>query len=142
MIRGLLLLENTNQALDVEAEEAQSTQMQSTIESFVCALYDVRANNEDMRRSEAELVMSQEMLEQHFPEREGEIQYSMEYRINEMKMYPSLQQESVFVVMTGSTVNLNNNQREDNRITVEVFLQQEGDRWIVTGFDQLYAENL
>ncbi|MDV2684461.1 MerR type regulator [Alkalihalophilus lindianensis] len=136
------LLESSNQELDVEVQEDQSTQMQSAVQSFVRALYDVRADNEDMRRSEAELVMSQDMLEQHFPEREGQIQYSMEYRINDMTVYPSVQQESAFVVMTGSTVNLNNNQREDNRITLEVFLQQEGDRWIVTNFDQLHAENL
>lgn len=44
MIRGLLLLENTNQTLDLEAQEDQSTQMQSAVQSLVRALYDVRAD--------------------------------------------------------------------------------------------------
>ncbi|WP_368505230.1 hypothetical protein AB3N04_06200 [Alkalihalophilus sp. As8PL] len=66
----------------------------------------------------------------------------MEYRIDEMTVYHSVEQESAFIIMTGSTVNLYNNQREDNQITLELFFQQEGDWWKVTDFDQLYAGNL
>ncbi|MFC0560785.1 MerR type regulator [Halalkalibacter alkalisediminis] len=136
------LLELSNQGLDEEYQDNEANNISETVRAFINALYDVRDGKGEARRTEAELVVTQEMLEEYFPETEQEVALSMEYRVKKVNVYPSVEQKSVFVVMEGSTVNLNNGQREDNRITLQVFLQKEGEKWIVNKFQQIHAEPL
>jgi hypothetical protein len=136
------LLKTSNEELDEEFQGTEATQIASSVNTFVNALYDVRDGSQEARRTEAELVMTQDMLEQYFPETEEESQLTMEYRIEDVRVYPSIEKESALVVMEGATVNLNNGQREKNRITLEVFLQKEGEKWIVNKFQQIHAEPL
>ncbi|CAG9622802.1 MerR type regulator [Sutcliffiella rhizosphaerae] len=136
------LLEASNQRYDIEYQEDESQLIEAVITSFVTAIYDVRQDNYDIRLSEAELVMTPSMLEQYFPENEGEVKLEMEYQVGEVHIYPSLELERALVLLEGTTVNLSNGKREQNRITLEVNLIKDDGKWMVQGFQQLYAETL
>ncbi|WP_461611862.1 MerR type regulator [Cytobacillus kochii] len=138
----IALLDTSNQGLDEEHQENEFEQITDAVNTFIYSIYDVRDDNREERQKDAELVVTKDMMERFFPETEEETTLSMEYRIKDINIYPSVEKESALVVFEGSTVNLNNGQREDNRITVEAFLQNEGEKWIVNDFKQIHAETL
>lgn len=112
----IALLETSNQGLDEEHQENEFEQITDAVNTFIYSIYDVRDDNREERQKDAELVVTKDMLERFFPETEEETTLSMEYRIKDINIYPSVEKESTLVVFEGSTVNLNNGQREETAL--------------------------
>ncbi|WP_221568702.1 hypothetical protein [Alkalihalobacillus sp. TS-13] len=65
-----------------------------------------------------------------------------EHDVSNLSVYLSQENQSAYVIFDQDTTNLANRTSSRKRVTVKVFLQQEGEEWTVNDFQQTYAEPL
>lgn len=134
-------LEEHNQSQTEVIENTSVNTIQENVQTFVESTFAVEQENYEERKEVAENVLTQQMMNEIFPEDE---QYNIlyEYEVDNVKSYVNEQEDqaSVYVTFEQHVKNLNNDQENDSYVTLEVFLQKEGDNWLVNDFQQLYSE--
>ncbi|MYL43894.1 MerR type regulator [Virgibacillus salexigens] len=136
-------LEENNQTQTEVIEKSAVSVIQESLNVFVKSVFEVEQDNFEKRKEEAETVLTQNMFNEVFPENESyDVIY--EYDINKINSYvdQSGDQASAYVTFEQSVTNVNNNEKEDSYVTIQVFLQKEGDKWIVNDFKQINTEPL
>ncbi len=84
------------------------------------------------------------MFERIFPTDEQPEKLLYEYDLGDVRIYTRVDSKSAnaYVVFNQTIENLANNEENEHRMTIEVFLQKEGENWIVNKFQQINAEPL
>ena len=136
-------LENNNQMQTEVIEKSEMSVIQETLNVFVESVFHVEQDNFERRREDGETVLTQNLYNEVFPEDETyDIIY--EYDISNINSYVAQQREqaSAYVTFKQTVTNVNNNEKEDSYLTIQVFLQNEGEKWLVNDFKQIQAEPL
>ncbi|UOQ48434.1 hypothetical protein MUN88_20775 [Gracilibacillus caseinilyticus] len=136
-------LEEDNESQTEVIEKTASSVIQENIQAFVESTFAVQEGNYEDRKEVADQVLTQRMMRQVFPEEEAyEVMY--EYEVSNIKSYvnESESEAGAYVTFEQRTTNVNNNEENDQYITMEVFLQKEGENWLINDFQQLNAESL
>ncbi|MGP4080100.1 hypothetical protein ACTWQL_09305 [Pseudalkalibacillus sp. R45] len=136
------LLKNDNQKKTQAYEKTDVQKIEETVNVFVQSVFNVKEGNYEERKSNAESVLSQELFKQIFSDEPEKLLY--EYDVEDLRVYTSMEGEnaSSYLIMEQTTINLANNKSNNSRITIEVFLQKEGEQWIVNSFQQIKDEPL
>jgi hypothetical protein len=126
-----------------EVNETETAKIEESINVFIQSIFHVKDDQLEQRREKAKTVLTQELFNKYFPTEEGE-KLLYEHEVNDSTVYVKNQGEngSAFVTFVETMTSLANNQKESSRITLEVFLQKEGEKWLVNRFQQLNAEPL
>lgn len=138
----ITLIESNQEETSVEYQENELTAIQESAQTFVYAMFDIREDNFTDRKENASVVTTENMLDEYFPESDENMELTMEYRVQNANIYPVQdgEQATTLVVMEGEALNLSNNQGDQNRLILELQLQQEGDNWLVSSFKQIHSE--
>ncbi|MFC0187632.1 hypothetical protein ACFFJY_04990 [Fictibacillus aquaticus] len=138
------LLKSTSQQQTKKNSESENERIKESVNVFVQTVYQVQENHLEQRRDNARTVLTQEMFDKYFSndEKGGKLLY--EYVIEDSTVYTNNEgvNGKAIVTFEETMTSLANNQKESSRITLEVFLQKEGDKWLVNRFQQLIAEPL
>lgn len=137
-------LENTNQEKTQEFQESESRRINESVNVFLQAVFHVQKDNFEERRSNAKSILTQDMFERIFPTDEQPEKLLYEYDLGDVRIYTRVDSKSAnaYVVFNQTIENLANNEENEHRMTIEVFLQKEGENWIVNKFQQINAEPL
>ncbi|MGD6793837.1 hypothetical protein [Metabacillus indicus] len=126
-----------------EVNETENAKIEESINVFIQSMFNVKYDQLEQRRAKAKTVLTQELFNKYFPTEEGE-KLLYEHEVNDSRVYIKNEGENGSAVVTfeETITTLANNQKENSRITMEVFLQKEGEKWLVNRFEQLDAEPL
>lgn len=125
-------------------EESEASNIKESINVFINSVYHVEEGNYEERRSNAETTLIQKKFNELFPEID-EYEVIYEYDIKEITSYIDQTKEdeaSAYVTFEQTETNVNNDTEQDSKITLQIFLQKEGDKWLVNEFKQINAEPL
>jgi hypothetical protein len=127
-----------------EVNETETAKIEESINVFIQSLFHVKDDQLELRREKAKTVLTQELFNKYFPTDDKKQKLLYEHEVNDSRIYIKNQGENgnAIVILEETITSLANNQKEYSRITLEVFLQKEGDRWLVNRFEQLIAEPL
>ena len=71
-----------------------------------------------------------------------EVRLEYLFDASNVAVYLSIEDRSAYVVFDQEVKNLANQESSYKKMTLQVFLQQEGDEWLVNDFEQIKAEPL
>lgn len=127
-----------------EVNETETAKIEESINVFVQSMFHVKVDKLEERREKAKTVLTQELFKKYFPTEDKNQKLLYEHEVNDSTVYIKNQGEngSAIVTFEETMTSLANNQKESSRITLEVYLQNEGEMWIVNRFEQLNAEPL
>jgi hypothetical protein len=127
-----------------EVKETETAKIEESINVFVQSMFHVKEDKLEERREKAKTVLTQELFKKYFPTEDKNQKLLYEHEVNDSTVYIKNQGEngSAIVTFEETMTSLANNQKESSRITLEVYLQNEGEKWIVNRFEQLNAEPL
>lgn len=137
-------LKTSSQQQKNQVNGSDSEKIEESVNVFVQALYQVKEDKSKQRRDKAQTVLTQEMYKKYFPTDEKDQKLLYEHEVGNSTVYTNNQGQngSAIVIFEETMTSLANNQNEHSRITLEVFLQKEGEKWIVNQFQQVNAEPL
>jgi hypothetical protein len=126
-----------------EVNQTETAKIEESINVFIQSMFHVKDDQLEQRREKAKTVLTQELFNKYFPTEEG-AKLLYEHEVNDSRVYIKNEGENGSAVVTfeETITTLANNQKENSRITLEVFLQKEGEKWLVNRFEQLDAEPL
>ena len=136
-------LEDNNQMQIEVIEESDVSVIQEILNVFVESVFHVEKDNFERRKEDGETVLAQNLYNEVFPE-EASYDIIYEYDISNINSYVDQQgeQASAYVTFDQTVTNVKNNEKEDSYVTLQVFLQSEGKKWLVSDFKQIQAEPL
>ena len=136
-------LKETNQEQNEVNEGSSAHKIKDSVEIFVESVFEVQEGNYQDRKGQAETVLTQSMLKEIFPE-EDEYTVMYEYAVDQIHSYVDQKDEeaSAFVTFEQEVTNTKNKKENDSYVTIEVFLQKEGERWLINEFKQIQSEPL
>lgn len=136
-------LEENNQEQNEVIESSSTQKIQDSVEVFVESVFEVQEGNYQERKGQAETILTQSMLKEVFPE-EDEYTVMYEYAVDQIHSYVDQKEEqaSAFVTFEQEVTNTKNKKENDSYVTLEVFLQKEGERWLINDFKQIQSEPL
>jgi hypothetical protein len=143
--KGQIQLFKTNNHQNTQqVNRSDNVKIEESVNVFVQSLYQVKEDQSEQRREKAKSVLTQELFNKYFPKGDKEQNLLYEHEVIDSSVYTQNQGEndSAIVTFEETMISLANNQKENSRITLEVFLQKEGEEWLVNGFRQLNAEPL
>ncbi|MGG1575568.1 hypothetical protein [Fictibacillus sp. NRS-1165] len=140
----ITLLKANKQQESRQTIQSEDKNIEESVNVFVQSLYQVKKDQLNERREKAKEVLTQDMFQKYFPEAERDEKYQYEHEIGDSTVYTRLQGEngSAIVTFEETMISLANGQKELSKITLEVYLQKEGSKWLVNRFQQLNAEPL
>ncbi|MGM0804585.1 MAG: hypothetical protein ACQET8_07565 [Bacillota bacterium] len=126
-----------------KVNETETAKIEESINVFIQSMFHIKDDQLEQRREKAKTVLTQELFNKYFPTEEWE-KLLYEHEVNNSRVYIKNEGENGSAVVTfeETITTLANNQKENSRITLEVFLQKEGEKWLVNRFEQLDAEPL
>jgi hypothetical protein len=135
-------LKVNNRLKSQEVSQSENERIEESVNVFVQSLYQVQENQLDQRREKAKTVLTQAMYDKYFPKDEKVEKLLYEHEVNDSTVFTNIEGNngSAFVIFEDTMTSLANMRKERSRITIEVFLQKEGERWLVNKFKQLNAE--
>jgi len=136
-------LEDNNQMQTEVIEESEVSVIQETLNVFVASVFHVEQDNLKRRKEDGEMVLTQNLYNEVFPE-DASYDIIYEYDISNINSYVDQQgeQASAYVTFEQTVTNVNNNETQESYVTIQVFLQNEGEKWLVNDFKQIQAEPL
>jgi hypothetical protein len=137
-------LENANRQKTQDFQESEHKKIEEAVNVFVQSVYNVQQEHFEERRANAKTVLSQDLFKKIFPNDEPPEHLLYEYDLKDVRVYTNHdgKNASAFVIFNQTIENLANHDKNENRITIEVFLQKEGENWIVNKFQQLNTDPL
>jgi preprotein translocase subunit SecF len=137
-------LKVNNRLKSQEITKSENERIEESVNVFVQSLYQVQEGQLEQRREKAKTVLTQAMYDKYFPNDEKTDKLLYEHEVDESTVFTNIEGENGNAIVTfeETMTSLANNQKESSRITIEVFLQKEGEKWIVNQFKQLNAEPL
>jgi cell division protein FtsI/penicillin-binding protein 2 len=137
-------LKTNNRMKTTEVNETETAKMEKSINVFVQSMFHVKDDQLKQRREKAKTVLTQELYNKYFPTDDKKQKLLYELEVNDSRVYVKNQGKNgnAIVILEETMTSLANNQKESSRITLEVYLQNEGEKWIVNRFEQLNAEPL
>jgi hypothetical protein len=137
-------LKVNNRFKSQEVTKSENVRVEESVNVFVQSLYQVQEGKLEQRRDKAKNVLTRAMHDKYFPKDEKVEKLLYEHKVDNSTVYTSLEgkNSSAIVTFEETMTSLANNQKESSRVTIEVFLQKEGEKWIVNHFEQLNAEPL
>jgi hypothetical protein len=137
-------LKNTNQEKTLEFQESENRRINESVNVFLQAVFNVQKDNFEERRSNAENILTQDMFEKIFPTDKQPEKLLYEYDFGDVRIYTRVDSKnaSAYVIFDQTIENLVNNEKNEHRKTIELFLQKEGESWVVNKFQQINAEPL
>jgi uncharacterized protein YoxC len=137
-------LENANRQKTQEFQESEHKKIEEAVNVFVQSVYHVQQEHFEERRANAKTVLTQDLFEKIFPADEPLKNLLYEYDLGDVRVYTLYdgKHASAFVIFNQAIKNLANNDENENRMTIEIFLQKEGENWLVNDFEQINAEPL
>ncbi|MFG6120902.1 hypothetical protein [Thalassobacillus sp. B23F22_16] len=133
-------LQNSKREQTEISEDASSQKMKESVNVFIESTFDVKKDNYEERKEDAKVILTQELFEKLFPGDEERLKY--EFDASDVAVYLSIEDRSAYVVFDQEVKNLANQESSYKKMTLQVFLQQEGDEWLVNDFEQIKAEPL
>lgn len=137
-------LENRSISQTEIIKESEASNIKESVNVFLDSIYNVKEGNYNERKSNAEKVLVQAKFNDFFPETdEYEILY--EFEINNVESYINQIEDkkaTAFVVFNLTETNVNNDEENDSRTIVQVYLQKEGENWMINNFEQIHSEPL
>lgn len=137
-------LENRSISRTEIIKESEASNIKESVNVFLDSIYNVKEGNYNERKSNAEKVLVQAKFNDFFPETdEYEILY--EFEINNVESYINQIEDkkaTAFVVFNLTETNVNNDEENDSRTIVQVYLQKEGKNWMINNFEQIHSEPL
>jgi hypothetical protein len=127
-----------------EVNENETAKIEESVNVFVQSMFHVKAEQLEQRREKAKTVLTQELISRYFPKNDKNQKLLYEHEVENSKVYVQNQGNygSAIVTFEETMISIANNQKESSQITLEVFLQKEGEKWLVNRFQQLNAEPL
>jgi hypothetical protein len=127
-----------------EINETETAKIEESINVFVQAMFHVKEDQLEQRREKAKTILTQELFKKYFPTGDKKQKLLYEHEVNDSTVYINNQGEngSAIVTFEETMTSLANNQKESSQITLEVYFQKEGEKWLVNRFEQLNAEPL
>jgi hypothetical protein len=140
----LQFLKSKNQMISHEVNETETAKIEESVNIFIQSMFHVKKNQIDQRREKVKTVLTQELFNKYFPREDNNQKLIYEHELNDSTVYIKNQggNGSAIVTFEETLTSLVNNQEERSRITLEVFLQKEGKKWLINRFEQLNAEPL
>jgi hypothetical protein len=137
-------LKINNQLKSQEVSKSENERIEESLNVFVQSMYQVQEDQLKQRREKAKTVLTQAMYDKYFPKDEKVEKLLYKHEVDKTTVYTSLEgkNSSAIVRFEETTTSLANNQKESSRITIEVFLQKEGEKWLVNRFEQVNAKPL
>jgi hypothetical protein len=137
-------LKINNRLKSQEVSKSEDDRIEESVNVFVQSLYQIQEGQLEQRREKAITVLSQAMFDKYFPKDEKVEKLLYEHEVDDSTIYTNIEgnKGSAFVIFEDTMTSLANRKKESSRITIEVFLQKEGEKWLVNQFQQLYAEPL
>jgi cell division protein FtsI/penicillin-binding protein 2 len=137
-------LKTNNRMKTTEVNETETAKMEESINVFVQSMFHVKDDQLEQRCEKAKAVLTQELYNKYFPTEDKKQKLLYEHEVNDSRIYVKNKGENgnAIVILEETMTSLANNQKESSRITIEVFLQKEGEKWLVNRFEQLNAESL
>jgi len=134
------LSENTQTQIEV-IEQSEVSRIQDSVNVFIESVFNVKEDNYERRKESGQTVLTQAMVNEIFPE-DSSYNIIYEYDIRNINSYVNQREEdsSAYVTFEQTETNVNNDSQQDSRITLQVFLQKEGDTWLVNDFEQIMHE--
>lgn len=137
-------LENRSISQTEIIKESEASNIKESVNVFLDSIYNVKEGNYNERKSNAEKVLVQAKFNDFFPETdEYEILY--EFEINNVESYINQIEDkkaTAFVVFNLTETNVNNDEENDSRTIIQVYLQKEGENWMINNFEQIHSEPL
>lgn len=137
--KQISFLQNENQEKDQEFQESENEKINESINVFLESVFNVKKDNWEERRSNAEQVLTKDIFKKTFPsdEKEGKVLY--EYDVDDSRIYlrSNGEEGSAYVVFEQTVKNVANNEKSKNLMTIEVFLKKEGEGWLINKFQQI-----
>ncbi|WP_221568970.1 hypothetical protein [Alkalihalobacillus sp. TS-13] len=125
-----------------ESQKTDESKMKESVNVFIESIFHVEEENYDERRSNAKAVVTQDLFKKQFPKDTPPEKLLYEHDVSDINIYLSQEDQSAFVIFDQEITNLANNRTDKKRMTIQVFLQKEGEEWIVNDFRQIHAEPL
>jgi hypothetical protein len=137
-------LKVNNRLKSREVSESENERIEESVNVFVQSMYQVQEDQLKQRREKAKTVLTQAMYDKYFPKDEKVEKLLYEHEVDDSTVYTNIKGNTgnAFVTLEETMTSLANNQKDKSRITIEVFLQKEGEKWLVNEFQQLNAEPL
>ncbi|MCP3029656.1 hypothetical protein [Halobacillus sp. A5] len=133
-------LQNSKREQTELSEDAASQKMKETVNVFIESTFHVEEDHYEERKEEAEVVLTQDLFEKQFSSEKETLQY--EFDVSDVTVYLAEENQSAYVVFKQEVKNLANQDSSYKKMTLQVSLQKEGERWLVNDFDQIKAEPL
>jgi cell division protein FtsI/penicillin-binding protein 2 len=127
-----------------EVNESETAKIEEAINVFVQSMFHVKDDQLEQRREKAKTILTQELFNKYFPTEDKKQKLLYEHEVNNSRIYVKNQGENgnAIVILEETMTSVANDQKESSRITLEVYLQNEGEKWLVNRFEQLNAEPL
>jgi hypothetical protein len=140
----LQLLKTNSRMKTKEVNETETAKIEESINVFIQSMFHVKDDQLEQRREKAKTVLTQEMFNNYFPTEDKGQKLLYEHEVNDSTVYINNQGENGSAIVSFEEImtSLANNQKERSQITLEVYLQKEGEKWLVNRFEQLNAEPL
>jgi hypothetical protein len=137
-------LKINNRLKSQEVSKSENERIEESVIVFVQSMYQVQEGQLEHRREKAKTVLTQAMYDKYFPKDEKVEKLLYEHEVEDSTIYTNIEGNNgnAFVIFEDTMTSLANMKKESSRITIEVFLQKEGEKWIVNQFEQLNAEPL
>jgi hypothetical protein len=135
------LLKTNTRMKTKEVSETEVAKIEESINVFVQAVFHVKENQLEQRRKKAKTVLTQELFNKYFPTEDKGQKLLYEHEVNDSTVYINNQGEngSAIVSFEETMTSLANNQKESSQITLEIYLQKEGEKWLINRYEQLNA---
>ncbi len=135
-------LQNSKREQTKISQQTDNSKMRETVRVFIHSFFRVKEANYEERKSNAEVVVTQDLFEKQFAKDNPPDQLLYEHDVSDLTVYLSQKDKSAYVVFDQEVTNLANDESNHKRLTIQVMLQQEGEEWLVNGFKQINAEPL
>lgn len=137
-------LKNDNKQKTQVFQESENKKVDESINVFLESVFNVDESNLEERRSNAKTVLTQDMFKKLFPAEQKTEKLLYEHDLTDVNIYTNVENQnaSAYVTFLQTAENLANNKKNQSRLTLEVFLQKEGEEWIVNEFQQINSEPL
>jgi hypothetical protein len=137
-------LKSNTQMKTKEVNETKTAKIEESINVFIQSMFHVKEDKLEERREKAKTVLTQELFKKYFPTDDKKQKLLYELEVNDSRIYVKNQGEdgNAIVILEETMTSVANDQKESSRITLEVYLQNEGEKWLVNRFEQLNAEPL
>jgi hypothetical protein len=135
-------LKVNNRLKSQEVSKSENERIVESVNVFVQSIYQVKEGQLEQRREKAKTVLTQGMYDKYFPKDEKAEKLLYEHEVDDSTVFTNIEGNngSAFVIFEDTMTSLANMKKESSRITIEVFLQKEGEKWLVNQFQQLNAE--